>query len=137
MAPILRGPLFTSGKPGQFIAGADLTEVSANAEATKVSIETGHRIFRAFSELPFPTVALINGACMGGGTELVLSLDYRLAGEGPQTKIGLPEVKIGLIPGWGGTQRLPRLVGIDAAIEMITSGEPARRSTCGRDWPGF
>ncbi len=125
----LRGLLVTSGKPGQFIAGADLTEVSA--EGTKDSIAHGHRLFSAFSELPFPTVALINGACMGGGTELVLSLDYRLAAEGPQTKIGLPEVKIGLIPGWGGTQRLPRLVGIDAAIEMITSGEPvdARRAT--------
>ena len=126
----LRGLLFTSGKPGQFIAGADLTEVSSDVEATKLSIERGHRIFSAFSKLPFPTVALINGACMGGGTELVLSLDYRIAGDGPQTKIGLPEVKIGLIPGWGGTQRLPRLVGIDAAIEMITSGEPvdARRA---------
>ena len=120
----LRGLLFTSGKQGQFIAGADLTEISSSAEATAASIERGHRIFSAFSELPFPTVALINGACMGGGTELVLSMDYRLAAEGPQTKIGLPEVKIGLFPGWGGTQRLPRLVGLDASIEIITSGEP-------------
>ena len=124
----LRGLLVASGKPGQFIAGADLNELAATAHATKEdsteAIARGHRLFNAFSQLPFPTVALINGACMGGGTELVLALDYRLAADGPPTKIGLPEVKIGLIPGWGGTQRLPRLVGVDAAIEMITSGEP-------------
>jgi 3-hydroxyacyl-CoA dehydrogenase/enoyl-CoA hydratase/3-hydroxybutyryl-CoA epimerase/3-hydroxyacyl-CoA dehydrogenase/enoyl-CoA hydratase/3-hydroxybutyryl-CoA epimerase/enoyl-CoA isomerase len=124
----VRGLLLTSGKPGQFIAGADLNELAATATATKEqsqeAIARGHRLFNAFSQLPFPTVALINGACMGGGTELVLSLDERLAVDSPQVKIGLPEVKIGLIPGWGGTQRLPRLVGIDAAIEMITSGEP-------------
>ena len=130
----LRGLVVTSGKPGQFIAGADLKELAATAHATKEesieAIARGHRLFNAFSQLPFPTVALINGACMGGGTELVLSLDFRLAADGPQTKIALPEVKIGLIPGWGGTQRLPRLVGVDAAIEMITSGEPvdARRA---------
>lgn len=124
----LRGLLLQSGKPGQFIAGADLKELGSAVRATeaesKAAISRGHRVFNAFSQLPFPTVALINGNCMGGGTELVLALDYRLAADGPQTKIGLPEVKIGLIPGWGGTQRLPRLVGIDAALQMITSGEP-------------
>ncbi|MFO1095305.1 MAG: 3-hydroxyacyl-CoA dehydrogenase NAD-binding domain-containing protein [Planctomycetaceae bacterium] len=124
----LRGMLLQSGKPGQFIAGADLKElgsaVKATVEQSRESIARGHRVFTAFSQLPFPTVALINGNCMGGGTELVLSFDYRLAAEGPQTKIGLPEVKIGLIPGWGGTQRLPRLVGIEAALQIITSGEP-------------
>ncbi|MBL8849632.1 MAG: enoyl-CoA hydratase/isomerase family protein [Planctomycetaceae bacterium] len=130
----LRGLLLASGKPGQFIAGADLKELGAAIHATKEesreSIARGHRVFSAFSQLPFPTVALVNGACMGGGTELVLAFDYRLAADVPQTKIGLPEVKIGLIPGWGGTQRLPRLVGIDAALEIITSGEPvdARRA---------
>ncbi len=123
----VRGLLLTSGKPGQFIAGADLNEMGA-ADAKPAdgveAIARGHRLFNAFSQLPFPTVALINGACMGGGTELVLSLDYRLAADISQVKIGLPEVKIGLLPGWGGTQRMPRLIGIDAAIELITSGEP-------------
>jgi 3-hydroxyacyl-CoA dehydrogenase/enoyl-CoA hydratase/3-hydroxybutyryl-CoA epimerase/enoyl-CoA isomerase len=124
----VKGLLFASGKAGQFIAGADLNEIGdltvANAESAAAAISRGHEVYNAISELPFPTVALINGACMGGGTELVLSMDYRLAATGPQTKIGLPEVKIGLIPGWGGTQRLPRLIGITAGIEMITSGEP-------------
>ena len=124
----LRGLLFQSGKPGQFIAGADLKELAATVDATREeaaeSIARGHRVFDAFSELPFPTVALIDGACMGGGTELVLAFDYRLAADSPRTKIGLPEVKIGLIPGWGGTQRLPRLIGINAALQIITTGEP-------------
>ncbi len=124
----VKGLLFASGKAGQFIAGADLNEVgdlsADSVAATVASIARGHELFNAVSELPFPTVALIDGACMGGGTELALSMDYRLAAAGPQTKIGLPEVKIGIIPGWGGTQRLPRLIGITAAIEMITSGEP-------------
>ncbi|NOS72081.1 MAG: 3-hydroxyacyl-CoA dehydrogenase [Verrucomicrobia bacterium] len=130
----ITGLLIASGKPGQFIAGADLNELAAVATATREevtqAIERGHRLFSAMEKLPFPTVALIDGACMGGGTELVLSLDYRLVVAGPRTKVALPEVKIGLIPGWGGTQRLPRLVGVDASIEIITSGEPmdARRA---------
>lgn len=130
----LRGLVLASGKPGQFIAGADLKELTAlsqeSKEAAEEAIARGHRLFQSISELPFPTVALVNGPCMGGGTECVLAFDYRLAADGPQTKIGLPEVKIGLLPGWGGTQRLPRLVGIEAAVEMITSGEPvgARRA---------
>jgi len=130
----LRGLILTSGKPGQFVAGADLKELAAAVHATREesreAIARGHRLFTAVSELPFPTVALINGNCMGGGTELVLAFDERLAADGPQTRIGLPEVKIGLIPGWGGTQRLPRLVGIEAALQIITTGEPvdARRA---------
>jgi len=125
----LRGLLLKSGKPGQFIAGADLNELGALAYATpddvSQGLERGHRLFARVSKLPFPTVALIDGNCMGGGTELSLSMDYRIASNSKSTKIGLPEVKVGLIPGWGGTQRLPRLVGIQSAIEMITSGEPA------------
>ena len=76
--------------------------------------------------LPFPTVAAIDGACMGGGLELALGFDYRLASTNPKTELGLPEVKIGLIPGWGGTQRLPRLIGPSLAAEMICAGEPAK-----------
>ena len=81
-------------------------------------------VFTGVSRLPFPTVALIDGNCMGGGTEITLAMDYRLAAANPATKIGLPEVKVGIIPGWGGTQRLPRVVGVQQAITMITSGEP-------------
>ena len=101
----LRGLLLKSGKPGQFIAGADLNELGALAYSTKEQVApalaAGHDLFNRVSRLPFPTVALIDGNCMGGGTEISLAMDYRLAAANPATKIGLPEVKVGIIPGWG------------------------------------
>jgi 3-hydroxyacyl-CoA dehydrogenase/enoyl-CoA hydratase/3-hydroxybutyryl-CoA epimerase/enoyl-CoA isomerase len=134
----LRGLLLKSAKPGQFIAGADLNELGALAYYTKEQIApglaAGHDLFNRVSRLPFPTVALIDGICMGGGTEISLAMDYRLAAANPATKIGLPEVKVGIIPGWGGTQRLPRVVGVQQAIQTITSGEPigaAEAAKCG------
>jgi 3-hydroxyacyl-CoA dehydrogenase/enoyl-CoA hydratase/3-hydroxybutyryl-CoA epimerase/3-hydroxyacyl-CoA dehydrogenase/enoyl-CoA hydratase/3-hydroxybutyryl-CoA epimerase/enoyl-CoA isomerase len=123
----LRGLLLRSGKPGQFIAGADLNELAALAYATKEQvagvIAFGHELFGRIGRLPFPTVALIDGNCMGGGTELALAMDERLVSAAPETKIALPEVKLGLLPAWGGTQRLPRLIGLNA-IDVICSGEP-------------
>ena len=123
----LDGLLVASGKPGQFVAGADLNELAGVATADRRSVSAvvraGHALFARLAALPFPTVALIDGACMGGGTELVLALDERLLSAAPHTSIALPEVKIGLIPAWGGTQRMPRLVGLHHAIEMITTGE--------------
>src|SRR5262249_26548036 len=124
----LRGLLFRSGKPGQFIAGADLNElgalIAATPEQVRKGIEAGQALFNRISRLPFPTLALIDGNCMGGGTEIALAMDYRIAANNRATQIGLPEVKIGIIPGWGGTQRLPRLIGVHLALDMICSGEP-------------
>ena len=124
----LEGLLFRSGKSGQFIAGADLKELGALAYATQEQVAQGaalgHELFDRISRLPFPTVALIDGAAMGGGTEVTLAMDYRIASTNPKTVIGQPEVKVGLIPGWGGTQRLPRIIGVHHAIEMVCSGEP-------------
>lgn len=129
----LRGLLLKSGKPGQFIAGADLKELGALLHSTKEQIAegmtVGHALFDRISRLPFPTVALIDGNCMGGGTELSLSMDYRIASDSPKTKIALPEVNVGLIPGWGGTQRLPRLIGLNPALDIICSGNPISGST--------
>lgn len=126
----LRGLLLKSGKPGQFVAGADLNELLALAYIPKEQFIKSaghvHGLFTRLSRLPYPTVALIEGASMGGGTELALSFDYRICGNDAKTQIGLPEVKVGIIPGWGGTQRLPRLIGLQPAIEMITSGEPVK-----------
>ncbi|MEO2048848.1 MAG: 3-hydroxyacyl-CoA dehydrogenase NAD-binding domain-containing protein [Pirellulales bacterium] len=123
----LKGLLFCSGKPGQFIAGANLNELGALAEATREDVQqamaTGHELFSRISRLPYPTIALIDGHCMGGGTELVLSMDERIASDNRKTNIALPEVKVGLFPAWGGTQRLPRLIGINASIQMICTGE--------------
>ncbi len=124
----LRGLLFRSGKPGQFIAGADLNDIAAlsfvSAAEAAGMVTFGQQLFDRITRLPFPTVALIDGSCLGGGTELTLAFDDRLVSSSSHTQVGLPEVKIGVIPGWGGTQRLPRLVGLNAAIEMIGSGDP-------------
>lgn len=122
----LRGLLLDSGKPGQFIAGAELSELAALVEPGQIQavLAAGHELFDRISKLPFPTVALIDGPCMGGGSELALAFDERLAGANPKCQIGFPEVTIGLIPAWGGTQRLPRLIGFNDAIDMICSGAP-------------
>lgn len=125
----LRGLILRSGKPGMFIAGADLKELGSakgDPTLTRKLIARGLGIVAAYENLPFPTVACVDGACAGGGLELILGFDYRLASTNPKTEIGLPEVKIGLIPGWGGTQRLTRLIGPSLAAEMICAGELAR-----------
>ncbi len=127
--PDLQGLIFCSGKPGMFIAGADLRELAAltpsAADARDLTLR-GLKFIGRFEKLPCPTVALIDGGCMGGGTELALAMDYRLAGSHPKCEIGLPETKIGIIPGWGGTQRMPRLIGPSLAAELICSGEPVK-----------
>ncbi len=97
----LHGLLFRSGKPGQYVAGADLNELGALVhlppEQLQQALVEGHQLFDRLSNLPFPTVALIDGPCMGGGTELSLAFDERLASDSPKTRIGLPEVTIGAI----------------------------------------
>jgi 3-hydroxyacyl-CoA dehydrogenase/enoyl-CoA hydratase/3-hydroxybutyryl-CoA epimerase/3-hydroxyacyl-CoA dehydrogenase/enoyl-CoA hydratase/3-hydroxybutyryl-CoA epimerase/enoyl-CoA isomerase len=127
--PALRGLVFRSGKPGMFIAGADLRELGSVPDDPDLKRRMVHRgldLMAAFEKLPFPTVAAIDGACMGGGLEVALAFDYRLASTNPKTEIGLPEVKVGLIPGWGGTQRLPRIIGPSTAAEMICAGETVK-----------
>jgi 3-hydroxyacyl-CoA dehydrogenase/enoyl-CoA hydratase/3-hydroxybutyryl-CoA epimerase/3-hydroxyacyl-CoA dehydrogenase/enoyl-CoA hydratase/3-hydroxybutyryl-CoA epimerase/enoyl-CoA isomerase len=123
-----RGLLLKSGKPGQFIAGADLNELASLTYVPKeklpVFVARGHEVFDQVAQLPWPTVALIDGPCLGGGAECALATDYRIASDNPKTRIGLPEVTLGIIPSWGGTQRLPRLIGVSEAIDMICSGEP-------------
>ncbi len=122
----LRGLIFRSGKPGMFIAGADLKELGSmrpDPELNRKLVQHGHQILIGFEALPYPTVAAIEGACMGGGTELALAFDYRICSTHAKTDIGLPEVKVGLIPGWGGTQRLPRLIGPSLAAELICAGD--------------
>jgi 3-hydroxyacyl-CoA dehydrogenase/enoyl-CoA hydratase/3-hydroxybutyryl-CoA epimerase len=115
-----------SAKPHNFIAGVDIHDILdiQTQEDAQERLDRGHFVFDKLDALPIPTIALIQGACMGGGTEMALACDYRIAVDSPQTKIGLPEVKIGLFPGLGGTQRLPRLIGLTAALPIILSGEP-------------
>ena len=126
----LDGVILQSGKPGMFIAGADLKELAMlQDEATKrVVIKRGLDMIARFEKLPCPTVALIDGACMGGGLEVALGFDYRLCGSNPKAELGFPEVKVGLIPGWGGTQRLTRIIGPSQAAELICSGDAIQSS---------
>ena len=109
--------IIRSAKPRIFLAGADLNELIQNREGNlEARIERGQRIFERISALPFPCVALIDGACLGGGYELALACDYRVASNLKTTKIGLPEIQLGLLPAWGGSTRLPRLIGIPKAL---------------------
>jgi 3-hydroxyacyl-CoA dehydrogenase/enoyl-CoA hydratase/3-hydroxybutyryl-CoA epimerase len=117
--------LIRSTKKGNFMAGADIKEFAdlydqdiAYSESRK-----GQIMFSRIAELPYPTIAVINGTCMGGGTELSLACSYRLATDNPETKIALPEVNIGLFPAWGGTQRLPRLIGLQRSLDVILTGK--------------
>ncbi len=122
--PDIKVLLLMSSKPGIFIAGADIAEL-ANIEDEKdgeSKARFGQAVFKRLEELPFPTVAVIDGACVGGGLECALACRFRLVSDSPKTKLGLPEVSLGIIPGWGGTQRLPRLLGLPRALELILSG---------------
>ncbi|MEI6084508.1 MAG: 3-hydroxyacyl-CoA dehydrogenase NAD-binding domain-containing protein [Verrucomicrobiota bacterium] len=119
------GVIFISGKPNAFIAGADIHEIAKirdAAYATELS-RSGHRLFAKIENLGVPTVAAIDGACLGGGCEMALACRSRVATDNPKTEIGLPETQLGIIPGWGGTQRLPALIGLRAALEIIVPGK--------------
>jgi len=120
----LKALIIASGKENIFIAGADINEIKDITDAEK-GYEVGRRgqqIFQQLADLPYPTIALIHGASMGGGTEMSLACTYRLASDADKTKIALPEVNLGILPGWGGTQRLPRLIGIQKALDVILTG---------------
>lgn len=122
----VRAVVVRSGKDGSFIAGADVQEIAAmtDPEEGAAAAAQGQAVFRRLDLLPVPTVAAIDGTCLGGGTELVLACDTAIASDRSETRIGLPEVKLGIIPGFGGTTRLPRVVGLREALAMILTGSP-------------
>jgi 3-hydroxyacyl-CoA dehydrogenase/enoyl-CoA hydratase/3-hydroxybutyryl-CoA epimerase len=117
-----------SGKKDSFIVGADIDELAriADEDDARAKAEAGKAVFSRLAALSVPTVAVIHGACLGGGLELALACRYRLVTDHPKTSLGLPEVNLGIIPGWGGTMRLPRLVGLPQALTMICAGKPAK-----------
>ncbi|NLB57540.1 MAG: 3-hydroxyacyl-CoA dehydrogenase, partial [Gammaproteobacteria bacterium] len=119
-----RGLVLRSAKDKGFIAGADIREFREFDEKGTIgdSIHRGQQVFQRLADLPCPTVAAIHGFCMGGGTEISLACDYRVASNDGSTRIGLPEVNLGIYPGWGGSVRLPRLVGAPAAFDMMLTG---------------
>ncbi len=126
----IRALVIRSGKPGMFIAGANIDEIADITDPAEgeAGARTGQAVFTRLDRLPVFTVAAIDGVCLGGGTELALACDYRIAADTPATRIGLPETQLGIIPGFGGTTRLPRLVGLAAALPLILTGKPVNAS---------
>jgi len=126
------GVIIHSAKPAGFAVGADVKEFIDYAKHDSVleNIEHGQRVYEALARLPCPTVAAVHGTCMGGGTELILACRQRIAADDDKTKIALPEVMLGIHPGWGGTARLPRLIGATEALPLMLTGKSlsARRA---------
>ena len=124
----LQGLVIISGKKDSFVAGADVTMIDSCktvAEAEQLSLE-GHRVMAELEGLAIPVVAAINGPCLGGGLELALACHLRVCTESPKTVLGVPEVMLGLLPGSGGTQRLPRLIGVAKSLDLMLTGKQVR-----------
>ena len=130
--PELRGVVVKSAIKGCFIAGADVNEINVveDPEIGEKAARLGQAIFTELSELDVPVIAAIDGSCLGGGAELALACHYRVASDSPDVRIGLPEVRLGILPGFGGTVRLPRLIGLPGALDLVLSSRvlDARRA---------
>ena len=120
-----KGLVIRSGKAAGFIAGADIDEFSRidSPAAARALVERGWNLFNRLAALPYPTLALVRGHCLGGGLELALACRYRIAVDEPATRMALPEVMLGIYPAWGGMLRLPRLVGPAAALDLMLTGK--------------
>ena len=128
--PAVKAVVFTSGKKDSFIAGAkiDFLQTLGTAQEAAAASRNGQREFDRLEAYPKPVVAAIHGACLGGGLEWALACTYRIATDSPKTSLGLPEVQLGLIPGAGGTQRMPALIGAQAALDLILAGKSVKPS---------
>jgi len=122
----LKALVIRSGKPGTFIAGADIKELAKLRDLDECADKSraGQQAFAKLDHLGIPSVALIDGTCLGGGLECALACTWRIAVDQPKTALGLPETQLGIIPGWGGCIRLPRLIGLPRALGMILTGKP-------------
>ncbi len=122
----IKSIIIRSAKEGSFIAGADIDEIAeiTDPREGEAKARMGQSIFTRISKLKAPTIAAVDGICLGGGTEMILACQYRLASDRKETRIGLPEVMLGILPGFGGTTRLPRLVGLSNALPIILTGKP-------------
>jgi 3-hydroxyacyl-CoA dehydrogenase/enoyl-CoA hydratase/3-hydroxybutyryl-CoA epimerase len=120
-----KGLIYTSAKEAGFIAGANIEEFTSadTPEKARVIIQRGWDAYNRLAAVSYPTLALVRGHCMGGGTELALACRYRIAVDEPGTKLALPEVMLGIVPGWGGMLRLPQIVGPAAAMDMMLTGK--------------
>jgi len=120
-----KGLVIRSGKANGFIAGADVDEFGDvhDAQAARALVQRGWDTFERLAAVAYPTLALIRGFCLGGGLELALACRYRVVVDDPATRLGLPEVMLGIVPGWGGIKRLPRLIGAPAALDLLLTGK--------------
>jgi enoyl-CoA hydratase len=123
----VRVVVFTGAGDKSFIAGADIAEFAGRTPNQQRSVMLGHSLFTAFDNFPKPVIAMINGFCLGGGCELALACDLRIASD--KARLGQPEINLGIIPGGGGTQRLTRLVGEGKAMELILTGDMINAQT--------
>lgn len=131
--PAVKAVIFASRKEDNFIAGADLTSMVSDSFDLEKAVAFGKRgreLFQRIAELEIPTIACIHGSCLGGGLELSLACDYRIASNHPKTKLGLPEVQLGILPAWGGVSRLPRILPLPAALDLMLTGKqiPAKKA---------
>lgn len=124
----LRGVVFISAKADNFIAGADINMIARcqSAQEAESLARQGQQIMSEIHGLSIPVIAAIHGACLGGGLELALACHARICSDDEKTRLGLPEVQLGLLPGSGGTQRLPRLIGVSTALDMMLTGRQLR-----------
>ncbi|HEY8210358.1 MAG TPA: enoyl-CoA hydratase-related protein, partial [Myxococcaceae bacterium] len=129
-APEVKAVVFTSGKKDSFIVGAkiDFLETIKSREEAEAASRSGQEGFNQLAASKKPVVAAIHGNCLGGGLEWTLACHYRIASDSPKTQLGLPETQLGLLPGAGGTQRLPRLIGAQAALDMILAAKSVKPS---------
>src|SRR5947208_9839109 len=127
-----KGLVIRSGKDSGFIAGADIQEFEGvkTVDDALAIVRRGWDAFNELAAVPYPTLALVRGFCLGGGLELALACRYRVVVDDPGTRLGLPEVMLGIVPGWGGMRRLPRLTGAPAALDLLLTGRTidARRA---------
>jgi 3-hydroxyacyl-CoA dehydrogenase / enoyl-CoA hydratase / 3-hydroxybutyryl-CoA epimerase len=130
----IKGLIIASNKKSGFIAGADIEQFTQakTSAAALTFIRKGHDVFNQLAALPIATVAMIKGFCVGGGLELSLACRYRIAEDGAKTRLGLPEILLGIYPGWGGSVRLPRLIGALQAMDLILTGRMIDAKTAAR-----
>ncbi|MFQ5537000.1 MAG: 3-hydroxyacyl-CoA dehydrogenase NAD-binding domain-containing protein [Gemmatimonadota bacterium] len=121
----VRAVVVHSGKPDSFMAGADIDAIAEleDPHEAETKVRMGQATFSALANLPVPTVAAVHGVCVGGGTEIALACTHRVLSDSPRTRVSLPEVQLGILPAWGGTTRLPRLVGLQAALDLLLTGK--------------
>src|SRR6266496_1186218 len=127
-----KGLVIRSGKGNGFVAGADIEEFERvkTVDDALAIVRRGWDLFNELAAVPYATLALVRGFCLGGGLELALACRYRVVVDEPGTRLGLPEVMLGIVPGWGGIKRLPKLIGAPAALDLLLSGKTidARRA---------